>query len=95
LDEQNQTQEKKKMKNPIEFQEPTLETADLVARWPGPRIRFEDQILKDEFSSAKAKLPEGTCIIRILPSIKGSERWWMQIQALTYSEGQHAHPRRT
>lgn len=81
------------MKNPIEFQEPTLETADLVARWPGPRIRFEDQILKDEFSSAKAKLPQGTCIIRILPSIKGSERWWMQIQALTYSEGQHAHPK--
>lgn len=81
------------MKKVIEFQESKLTTADLVARWPGPRIRFEDQILKPEFSSAKAKLPEGTCTIRVLPPIKDSARWWMPIDALTYSGGQHAHPR--
>jgi hypothetical protein len=81
------------MKKVIEFQEPKLTTAELVARWPGPRIRFEDQILKPEFSDAKAKLPEGTCTIRVLPPIKHSAHWWMPIDALTYSGGQHAHPR--
>lgn len=82
-----------KMNKHIEFQESNPNASATISRWPGPKIQFEDLILKPDYSDTKARLPEGTCIVRVLPTIKDSDHWWLPLEVLCYSGGQHAHPK--
>lgn len=81
------------MKKNIEFQESNTDTPDLISRWTKPKNQFDDLILTPEHRDAKARLPEGKCTIRVLPAIKGGQCWWIPIHALSYTGGQHAHPK--
>jgi len=81
------------MKKNIEFKESNNDTTDLLSRWTKPKNQFDDLILKPEYTHAKARLPEGTSTIRVLPAIKGGLCWWIPIHALSYPGGQHAHPK--
>jgi hypothetical protein len=80
------------MKKLIEFQESNSNTPSLISRWTKPKNQFDDLILTPEYRDTKAKLLEGTSTLRVLPAIKDSEHWWLPIDALIYSGGQHAHP---
>ena len=80
------------MKKDIEFQTSTTGKSNLISPLSKPQGRFDCSILTPQHAHIKARLPEGTCTVRVLPTIKDSEHWWLPISALCYPEGQHAHP---
>lgn len=83
------------MKKIVEFQTSASGNPGLILPWNPSPNQYEDLILTPECRGSKARLPEGTCTIRVLPAIKDSRHWWLPISALCYSGGQHAHPKNT
>jgi hypothetical protein len=79
----------------IEFETPTHDTVRATSTiWKtAGKSRYEDLILKPEYSPRQLRIPAGTTWLRILPAVKGSRGWMLGIHALQHPNGRHAHGR--
>lgn len=79
----------------IEFETPTHDAVSATSTiWKtAGKSRYEDLILKPEYSMRQLRIPAGTTWLRILPAMKGSRGWMLGIHALQQPNGRHAHGR--
>lgn len=84
------------MKRIIEFQAHTPGELELIQPLPATsHVPFRDIILKPEYAELKYTLPRGSSTFRVLPAIKGSQKWLTHIDAISHMNGRHSHPNNT
>lgn len=76
----------------IEFASPSSVAESCATPWNASgKLIYQDRILKPEYASRKFKFPVGETWFRIVPALRGSNKWMLGIHALQYKSGQHVH----
>lgn len=85
------------MNTTIEFNDSSADLITCASPWAVPaKSTYQDLLLKPEYANRRFKFPLGTTWIRVVQSLKGSNKdWLLAIHALQYAnpKGRHCHPR--